>query len=152
MTKYTDCMSKQLKGKMAGKPKAERERIFKAAAKKCSGKSGGSTKSKPKSKSTTTRRVTTTTPKKKVEKKTRKTAIQKAKTQGIPVSPLEKKTQKLFQRVEQVRLALGTPQKDCTINIGSKSCTIHCKPLKRIKRRKFGDAVKALEKAARGRI
>lgn len=113
-----------------------------------SGKS--KSKSKPKTKSTSIRSVKTVT--KKPEKKVRKTAVQKARDQLIPVSSLEKKTQRLFQRVEQIRLALGTSKGDCTINFGTKDVTIKCKPLKTVKRRKFSDAVKAIEKSAGSRI
>lgn len=113
----------------------------------------GKPKSKTKKKKATsiTRSVKTVTTKK-PEKKVRKTAVQKARDQSIPVSALEKKTQRLFQRVEQVRLALGTSKGDCKINFGTKGVTIRCKPLKTVKRRKFSDAVKSLEKSAGSRI
>ena len=130
---------------------------LKAIGKLWRAKTGGTTSTpKPKKKTRTSTRgavtVTTKRTTKDTVKRTRKTAKQKAKTQAVPVSGLEKRTQRLFQRIEQVRLALGTPRGDCKINIGSKTSSIHCKPLRRIKRRKFSDAVSALEKAARGRI
>lgn len=47
LTKYNKCMSRELKGKLSGKTKAQRASLFKAAAKRCSGKTR-SASSKPK--------------------------------------------------------------------------------------------------------
>ncbi len=58
LTKYNKCMSVQLKGKMAGKTKAQRAAMFKQAARYCSGKTSKkpSTVSKPKSRASPSRR------------------------------------------------------------------------------------------------
>jgi len=57
LTKYNECMSRELKGKLSGKTKAQRAAIFKAAAKKCSrGTSKKASKpSKPKSRASPSR-------------------------------------------------------------------------------------------------
>lgn len=168
-TAYQDCMSMRLKGKLAGKSKIERQRIFSQAAHECSRIKGssfresGSTSKQPskqtkpkKSKVTTSMgghmTYTVSTRKKPEKKPIRKTAKQKAMSKPVPVSGMEKRTEKLHQRIEQVRLALGVPKADVTLRITSKNVTIKMGFLKRIKRRKFSDAVRVLEQKARSRV
>lgn len=55
LTSYNKCMSRELKGKMSGKTKAQRAALFKAAAKRCSGKTR-SASSKPKSRASPKKR------------------------------------------------------------------------------------------------
>lgn len=55
LTKYNKCMSRELKGKLSGKTKAQRAALFKAAAKRCSGKTR-SASSKPKSRASPKKR------------------------------------------------------------------------------------------------
>ena len=158
-------MSRELKGNLAGKSKVQRQAIFKAAAKKCSGStSKQSSKQKQKrvlrSKGTGGRgflgepnvsRIVIQR-KKPAKKAIRKTAKQKALSKPVPVSGLEKRTEKYHQRIEQVRLALGVPKSDVTLRITSKNVSIKMGFLKRIKRRKLSDAVRVLEEKARSRV
>ena len=76
------------------------------------GKSSSASKPKKRSSTSKPRSVSTTTRKKPAEKKVRKTSAQKAKSQSVPVSALEKRTTGLFQRLEQIRLALAIPKAD----------------------------------------
>ena len=55
LTPYNKCMSRELKGKMSGKTKAQRAAMFKAAAKRCSkNPTGKASTSKPKNKAKST--------------------------------------------------------------------------------------------------
>ena len=112
-----------------------------------------SSTTKPKKKPLTVRRVMSVThPKKKPEKKIRKTSAQKAKTQAVPVSALEKRTTGLFQKLEQIRLALAVPKPDFKLKRTSKGWSLKVKGWKNIKSTKLSGIVAAATKKARSRV
>lgn len=112
-------------------------------------KGGSKSKSKPR-KQTQTRSVRTTT--KKPEKKTRKTSMQKAKTQAVPVGGLEKRTIKLFQQLEQLRIALAIPRNDFKFTMTGRGSTLKVKGWKPIRARKLSTVVERAVKKARSLI
>ena len=116
------------------------------------GKSSSTTKPKKKPTASKPRSVTTTTRKKKPEKKIRKTSAQKAKTQAVPVSALEKRTTGLFQKLEQIRLALAVPKPDFKLKRTSKGWSLKVKGWKNIKSTKLSGIVAAATKKARSRV
>ena len=116
-----------------------------------SGYSSSTTKPKKSSTASKPRSVTTTT-KKKPEKKVRKTSAQKAKTQAVPVSALEKRTTGLFQKLEQIRLALAVPKPDFKLKRTSKGWSLKVKGWKNIKSTKLSGIVTAATKKARSRV
>ena len=119
-------------------------------------KKGGksSSTSKPKKSSTTSkpRSVSTTTQKKPAEKKVRKTSAQKAKSQSVPVSALENRTTGLFQRLEQIRLALAIPKADFKLKQTRKGWSLKVKGWKVIKSTQLSKIVAAATKKARSRV
>ena len=92
-------------------------------------------------------------PKKKpAEKKVRKTSAQKAKSQSVPVSALEKRTTGLFQKLEQVRLALAIPKADFKLKQTRKGWSLKVKGWKVIKSTQLSKIVAAATKKARSRV
>lgn len=140
MTDYTDCMSKELKGKLAGKSKAKREALFKAAAKKCSKGSKSKAKSSPKPKSKPKERIGTTTPKKKDTPKKRR------------LGPLEKTASEYRKELNDIARALRVPISKVRVTFGRTSVTIRIGSIIKAKRARFTDAMRDIRKKAKARI
>ncbi len=138
MTDYTDCMSRELKGKLAGKTKAKREALFKAAAKKCSKGSKSKAKSTPEPKSKPKERTRTTTKKNDKPKRRR--------------GPLERKVSDHKKELQDIARALGVPMSKATIKTGKTSTTIRVGSIIKAKRKKLGDAMRDIRKKAKARI
>lgn len=139
MSDYTDCMSRELKGKLKGKTKAKREALFKAAAKKCSKGSKSKTKSKSKSKSEPKQERTRTTTKKNDKPKRRR-------------GPLERKIVDFKKELADIARATGIPISKVTIKTGKTSTTIRVGRIIRVKRAKISDAMRDVRKRAKARI
>ena len=137
MTDYTDCMSQELKGKLAGKTKAKREALFKAAAKKCSKDSKSKARSIPKPKSKPKERTRTIT-KKDAPKKRRR-------------GPFEKKVDKSIIEWADFRRALRVPVNQSHFKFVGGTWRIRIGSIK-IKRQRLVDAMKELRKRVRNRI
>ena len=138
MTDYTDCMSRELKGKLAGKTKAKREALFKAAAKKCSKGSKSKAKSTPKPKSKPKERTRTTTKKNDKPKRRR--------------GPLERKASDFKKELADIARGLGVTVSKATIKVGKTSTTVRVGSIIRVKRAKLSEAMKVVRKRAKARI
>lgn len=138
MTDYTDCMSRELKGNLAGKTKAKREALFKAAAKKCSKGSKSKAKSNPKPKNKPKERTRTTT-KKDTPKKRR-------------LGPLEKTAGEYRKELNDMARALRVPISKVKVTFGRTSVTIRIGSIIKAKRARFTDAMRDIRKRAKARI
>lgn len=133
-------MSKELKGNLAGKSKATRERLFKEAAKKCSKQTKSKAKNnpKPKSKSKPKEKVKTTTTKKK-DKPKRKRGL------------FEKKVDTAVIEWADFRRALRVPVNQSHFRFVGGTWRIRIGPIK-VRRQRLADAMRELRKRVKKRI
>lgn len=136
-------MSKKLKGNLAGKSKAKRAAIFKAAAKGCAGKSGKA-KSKPRKK---TRTIVLTGRTRGV-----RTMTKKPKTSARRKGELERKKLKFKKEFNDLARGLGAPLSKTIFKMVGRTWRLKIPPLKTIKRVKLADAMRELRKRVKKRI